>query len=71
MTLRTPTTTRTLPVRLCDIPLNVRAHAAQQVAKTADPDTRADLLAAALAPSEETYYVHDSAAPMLAMWKAA
>lgn len=68
MTLRAPSTTRPLPVRLCDIPLSVRAHAAQQAARTADQEERTSLLAAALNPSDTTYYVQAEAEPLLRAW---
>jgi hypothetical protein len=69
VTLTTPTRTRTLPVRLSDIPLAVRAHAAQQAAKRVDQAERTDLLAAALKPSDTVYFVHADAAPLLRAWK--
>ena len=71
MTLTSPTRARTLPVRLTDIPLNVRAHAAQTIARTANPDERADILAAAIAPTDTLYYVRPEAATLLQAWKQA
>lgn len=62
-----PVATRlTLPVRLCDLPLDVRlqgAHAANRIEK--GMEERAEILLAALYPSRNVYYLAESARPIL------
>lgn len=51
---------RTVPVRLSEIPVDVRLRAAQREARHArTPAERDSLIAAALAPSETVFYVTD------------
>jgi len=50
---------RLAPVRLTEIPLSQRMHAAQQACRhAADENERADLFIAALFPSDKCYWVH-------------
>lgn len=62
MTLREPSDRRQLPVRLDQIRLEARLAAAQAAAEGGDGDL---LLAVALQPSSLTYYVAESARPLL------
>lgn len=58
MSLTEPSLRRLKPVRLTDIPVDVRCRAAQQAAKTCkDGEEAQALLAAALMPSETVYWV--------------
>lgn len=51
---------RSCPVRLSEIPLEVRLHAALTEARRCKtPAERLSLMAAALHPSEQVYYVAD------------
>ena len=52
---------RTLPVRLCDIPPVVRLNAAIRAGKSVDERERVELLMAALYPSAAVYWVSESA----------
>lgn len=61
--LERPSATRTLPVRLTEIRLDVRVAAAHR--ELAAGDDGVLLLAAAVQPSSVTYYVHWSAEPLL------
>ena len=70
MAVTEPSARRLTPVRLTDIPLAVRCAAAQREARHAKSQAEAaDLLAAALSPSETVYWVTgnlDEAAPRAA-----
>lgn len=58
MAVTEPSARRLRPVRLTDIPLEIRYAAAQREARhAASADERADLLAAALDPSDTVYWV--------------
>lgn len=50
---------RTRPVRLTDIPLEIRSKAAREAAEKEDIATRQLLLSVALSPSSTTYWVRD------------
>lgn len=60
-----PSDQRQLAVRLTDIRPEIRTSAAQRCART-QPDKALLLLAAALKPSDTTYFIHGSAAAHLA-----
>jgi hypothetical protein len=52
----------TLPVRLCDLPLDVRLAGAREAARSwRDPLDRAEILLAALTPSTTVYWLAESA----------
>lgn len=56
-----PSKRRSVPVRLTEIPVDVRVRAAREAARSAKTDSeRAALLAAALLPSETVFYVTDA-----------
>lgn len=57
MPLTEPSARRRKPVRLTDLPLDVRYRAAVLAAKHADPEEAKALLAAAITPSATVYYV--------------
>lgn len=58
MSLTEPSARRLKPVRLTDIPLAVRYHAAVVAAKRArNPEEAQELFAAALSPSDKVYFV--------------
>lgn len=58
MSLTEPSARRLRPVKLTDIPLQVRYHAAVMAAKhTHDPEEAKALLAAAITPSQTVYWV--------------
>lgn len=58
MTLQEPSSRRFVPVRLCDVPEDVRLRGARQACKAeSDPDTKAGILLAAVMPSSRVYYV--------------
>lgn len=71
MTLTVPSSRRSLPVTLRQVPEPVRFGAAQQAARRlageVDP---LDLIYAALFPSDRVYWVAESARPMLERWAA-
>jgi hypothetical protein len=47
-----------LPVRLCDVPLDLRVNAAHELCKAeTDPKERLRITACALFPSDKTYYL--------------
>lgn len=49
---------RHVPVRLCDIPAEIRMSAAQKACRREpDPDTRSEIVAAAVYPSDTVYYI--------------
>ncbi len=49
---------RTVPVRLCDLPEEIRMTAARQACRVEpDPDERVAILLAALFPSRTVYWV--------------
>lgn len=51
---------RTVPVRLSDVPIELRLEAARRESRFArTPEERDSLIAAALAPSETVFYVTD------------
>lgn len=59
--LREPSDRRWIPVRLCDLPEDVRMRAAETAAKDErDEEARLLLLYAAMFPSNETYWVAPS-----------
>lgn len=64
MTLTVPSECRPLPVRLCDVRLEVRLHAARQVIAR-EPGSRDEMMGVAWQPSNLTYYVSESALPIL------
>jgi transcriptional regulator with XRE-family HTH domain len=58
-----------IPIRLLDIPLEVRldgVRSATQIEK--DPVERVSILLAALEPSAQTYWVSESALPLIESW---
>lgn len=57
MGLTEPTKRRKIPVKLIDVPLGVRCRAARQECQHATPEEAQALLAAAVRPSDTTYYV--------------
>lgn len=58
MALTEPSARRLRPVRLSDIPLELRLNAANQIVRhMRDGDEAQELLAAALAPSDKVYFV--------------
>jgi hypothetical protein len=55
-----PSLRRRIPVRLLDVPVELRLRAARQLCRDAKTDRERDeLLGAALAPSSVTFYVTD------------
>lgn len=55
-----PSKRRSVPVRLTEIPFDVRVRAAREAARSAKSDQeRQALLTAALLPSETVFYVTD------------
>lgn len=63
MSLTDPSARRLTPVRLTDIPPQLRLRAAHQLLKgVKDGDEAQELLAAAISPSDRTYYVRADAA---------
>jgi hypothetical protein len=55
-----PSARRRLPVRLVDVPVELRLKAARELCRLAKTDReRAELIGAALAPSAATFYVTD------------
>lgn len=60
MAASNPSARRRVPVRLCDIPVELRLKAAREEARHAKTDDeRNSLLSAALAPSDTVFYVVD------------
>lgn len=57
MALTEPSARRLRPVRLTDIPLEVRLKAANEIVRRLDSEEPKALLAAALAPSDKVYFV--------------
>jgi hypothetical protein len=66
VSLTEPSTSRLLPVRLTQIRPDVRYRAAQQIAER-DPADGAQVLYAALNPSDTVYFVALEALPVLRM----
>lgn len=61
-----------VPLRLEDVPLEVRLEAVRFAARReTERAVRDELLLAAIYPSDQTYWVSESAAEMLEQWKAA
>jgi hypothetical protein len=61
-----PTARRTLPVRLSDLPLEVRLTGAREANRVERGDVeRTEILLAALEPSETVYWLAESARPLL------
>lgn len=52
-----PDNRRTLPVRLTDVPLPIRMDAARAVCRDESPSERPAILAAALFPSDDVFWV--------------
>lgn len=58
MPLDHPSARRQVPVRLCDVPVDVRLMAAREAMRgEQDPVVCQDLLVAALVPSDHVYFV--------------
>lgn len=56
--LTNPSSRRCVPIRLCDIPENVRMIAARKVCqREGDPEARLAIIAAAVWPSERVYFI--------------
>lgn len=61
-----------VPVRLADLPLEVRLEGAQAANRVEqDPQERVEILFAAMFPSEHVYWVSESARPLLEQIAAA
>lgn len=68
MTLEQPSAQRPVPVRLCDLALDVRMRAARHIIRHgADPE---GVFAAALAPSGRVYFVAEDARPLIEAYAA-
>ena len=63
MSLREPSQRRQLPVRLCDIRRDYLCTKAASLAAR-EPANALDIIAAAVMPSDRTYFVHESARPL-------